>query len=141
MQAPERGTLFDPIRKKRVARTPEEEVRQAMVQYLITQAGYPATFLANEYSIIMGKLSRRCDTVVFSPQLKPLMVFEYKAPDVPISQDTIEQAFRYNSTLCVPFVCLSNGKTTYIYKVGYNGMPTVQLTHLPSYQELQATNE
>ncbi len=132
----EKAMVFDPIRKKRVALTPEEYVRQAMVHHLITWLHYPISYISNEYSITMGKLSRRCDTVVFDSTLSPLMVLEYKAPEVPITQKVIEQAFQYNSVLRVPFICLSNSIVTYVYRIGYHGDATIQLPQIPTYEEL-----
>ena len=132
-------TVFDPIRQKEVPLTPEERVRQAFVHFLIHSLGYPSSRLANEYCITMGKVQRRCDTVVFSPALKPLMVIEYKAPQVPISQEVIDQAFRYNSVLKVPYILLTNGTQSVLYKVGYDGEKTTILRHIPTFSELENT--
>lgn len=139
MNSEERPTVFDPIRQKRVTLTPEERVRQAVVHFLLTHLGYPPARLANEYTITVGKLSRRCDTVVFDETLRPLMVLEYKAPHIPLSQAVVEQAWQYNSALGVPYICLSNGKSTLIYRIGYDGLQTTQLATIPTYQELCST--
>ena len=136
MNREKRPTIFDPLRQKRVVLTPEEQVRQLFVHHLIHDRGYPSLRIANEYSIKVGKLSRRCDTVVFSSTLRPLMIIEYKAPDIPLDQSVVDQAFRYNSTLQVPFIVLYNGHHSLIYHVGYNGQATQQLNSLPSYEEL-----
>lgn len=136
-----RPTVFDSIRQKRVTLTPEERVRQAVVHFLLTRLGYPASRLANEYTITVGKLSRRCDTVVFDSQLNPLMVLEYKAPHIPITQAVIEQAWQYNSALGVPYICLSNGTTTLAYRIGYNGTPTTLLPSIPPYEELNSLTQ
>lgn len=141
MTSQDKATVFDPIRQKRVFLTPEERVRQAIVHHLIHHMDYPIARLANEYTITVGKLSRRCDTVVFDAQLNPLMVLEYKAPSVPITQAVIEQAFQYNSVLGVPYICLSNGSSTYAYKIGYNGSKSVALSRIPTYQELHVADE
>ncbi|WP_288171950.1 type I restriction enzyme HsdR N-terminal domain-containing protein, partial [Porphyromonas sp. CAG:1061] len=71
MAPTEQTMIYDPIRKKEVPLTPEERVRQAVVHLLTHQLDYPPTLIANEYTITVGKLSRRCDTVVFTPQLQP----------------------------------------------------------------------
>ena len=129
-------TVFDPIRQKRVALTPEERVRQAFVHHLIHKLNYPPSRLANEYCITIGKVQRRCDTVVFSSILQPLMVIEYKAPTISLSQAVVDQAFRYNSVLRVPYIILSNGLQSLAFHVGYDGDPTTQLDHIPTFQEL-----
>lgn len=137
MNTPDKQCIFDPIRRKTVALTPEERVRQAVVHLLVHQLQYPPLRIANEYTISVGKLTRRCDTVVFDEFLNPLMVLEYKAPHIPLTQAVVEQAFQYNSALEVPYICLSNGKQTIVYKIGYNGSPTIQLPGLPAYSHLK----
>ena len=141
MKSDQRPTVFDPIRQKRVALTPEERVRQAVVRFLLIQLGYPPSRLANEYTITVGKLSKRCDTVVFGDSLQPLMILEYKAPHIPLTINVIEQAWQYNSALGVPYVCLTNGRITLVYHVGYDGLDTTELPTLPTYQELLANSD
>lgn len=136
MAPTEQAMIFDPIRKKEVPLTPEERVRQAVVHLLIHQLGYPPALIANEYTITVGKLSRRCDTVVFTPQLQPLIILEYKAPHIPLSEKVIQQAFQYNTTLQVPYIALSNGRQTLFYKVGYQKQASIPLPGIPPYQQL-----
>lgn len=136
MAPTEQAMIFDPIRKKEVPLTPEERVRQAVVHLLIHQLGYPPALIANEYTITVGKLSRRCDTVVFTPQLQPLIILEYKAPHIPLSAKVIQQAFQYNTTLQVPYIALSNGRQTLFYKVGYQKQASIPLPGIPPYQQL-----
>lgn len=129
--------IFDPIRQKLVTATPEERVRQLFVRLLKETYGYPYELMANEYNIRMGRLSRRCDTVVFDRQLTPLVIVEYKAPYVRLTQEVVEQAFRYNSELKVPYIYITNGKQMAIYKVGYHGAPSRLLSAIPMYQNLK----
>ena len=136
MAPTEQRMIYDPIRKKEVPLTPEERVRQAVVHLLTHQLDYPPTLIANEYTITVGKLSRRCDTVFFTPQLQPLMILEYKAPHIPLSEKVIQQAFQYNTTLQVPYIALSNGRQTLLHKVGYQKQPSTPLPGIPSYQQL-----
>lgn len=136
MALTEQTMIYDPIRKKEVPLTSEERVRQAVVHLLTHQLNYPPTLIANEYTITVGKLSRRCDTVVFTPQLQPLMILEYKAPHIPLSEKVIQQAFQYNTSLQVPYIALSNGRQTLLYKVGYQKQPSTPLPGIPPYQQL-----
>jgi len=77
----EQGTvIFDILRRKYVALTPEEWVRQHFVHYLISEKKYPASLIANEASIKINSMKRRCDTVVYNNKLEPLMLIEYKSP-------------------------------------------------------------
>lgn len=131
-----RPTVYDPLRRKEVALTPEEGVRQGMVRHLIEQLHYPPELMANEVALRMGKLSRRCDTLVVSPQQQPLMILEYKAPQIRLTQQVVEQIYRYNSVLRVPVLVITNGREIYAYLVGYDGRETHQLSRLPSFSEL-----
>ncbi|MDO5036274.1 MAG: type I restriction enzyme HsdR N-terminal domain-containing protein [Porphyromonas sp.] len=132
----DREMIYDPIRESWVADAPEERVRQAVTHFLVEKLGYPRGRLGNEYTIRVGKVSRRCDTVVFDPRLRPLMVIEYKAPSVKLNDQVVTQIFNYNSVLLVPVLVITNGKNFVIFKVGYGGEKTVTLDRLPTYQEL-----
>ena len=105
--------VFDPLRRRFVALTPEEWVRQHFVHFLIHHKGYPAARMANEMAIHVGGMTRRCDTVLLNLQGQPLLVVEYKAPSVSISPATFSQVSAYNSVLRVPWVMVSNGLTHY----------------------------
>ena len=86
----EKSLIFDNLRKRYVSLTPEEWVRQHFVGYLINHKHYPAALMANEISISLNGMTRRCDTVVYNRQLEPLAIVEYKAPTVGISRKTFE---------------------------------------------------
>ncbi len=107
----ERGhkEIFDPIRRKYVALGPEELVRQNMTRYLTECKHYPLSRLANEVSITINGMNKRCDTLVYSASLSPLLIIEYKAPSIILSQEVFDQILTYNSVLQVPFLLVSNG--------------------------------
>ncbi|MDE6134366.1 MAG: type I restriction enzyme HsdR N-terminal domain-containing protein [Muribaculaceae bacterium] len=105
--------IYDRLRRKWVALTPEEWVRQSFVNYLVEVRGYPAALMANETEIRLNGLSRRCDTVVFDRRLRPRMVVEYKAPSVAVSQKVFDQIARYNMVLEAPVLVVSNGLRHY----------------------------
>ena len=84
--------IFDPLRKRYVSLTPEEWVRQHFVMFLINYRNYPSALIANETSISLNGMSRRCDSVVFRSSLEPLVIMEYKAPHVTITKKTFMQA-------------------------------------------------
>lgn len=104
-----RSYVFDRLRKRYVRLTPEEEVRQSFVSFLIEYKGYPEGLLANEVCIEWGGLTRRCDTVLYDQQLEALMVMEFKAPLVRITQGTFDQIARYTLSLPAPLLIISNG--------------------------------
>lgn len=128
--------VFDILRKKYVALTPEEWVRQHFIHYLISHRGYPSGLLANEVSIKLNSTSRRCDTVLYSPSLSPRMIVEYKAPDVNISQQVFNQITRYNIVLKVDYLIVTNGITHYCCKVDYNSGRCTFLPSVPLYTDL-----
>ena len=89
--------IFDILRRKFVALTPEEWVRQNFVHYLIEHKGYSQTLMANEVSLTLNGMTRRCDTVLYTQEgLRPRMIIEYKRPDVEITQRVFNQICRYN---------------------------------------------
>lgn len=106
--------IFDEFRKKQLRLTPEEWVRQHLLHYLTGQLGYPRARLAIEKSILMNKMSRRYDAVIFDDSgQKPLLLIECKAPDIAINQAVFDQAARYNQVLEVQYFLLSNGISHY----------------------------
>lgn len=126
--------VFDPLRKKWVAVTPEEEVRQTFVSYLISHLGYPASLMANEYSLKLNNTARRCDTVVFTRDLKPLMIVEYKRPGVAVTSDVFDQIARYNSVLGARWLVVSNGLHHYCCRFTGDGYSFV--SSIPTYPQL-----
>ncbi len=105
--------VYDCLRGKSVALTPEEYVRQHFVNYLITVKGYRQSLMANEVSLRLNGTARRCDTIVYTRDLRPLVVIEYKAPDITINQKVFDQIARYNSVIHAPWLIVSNGISHY----------------------------
>jgi len=100
--------VFDPIRKKWVAFTEEEKVRQFFILQLINELKIPASLISVERKISVNGLSKRYDIVVYK-DAKPWMVVECKAPDVPLTQEVLDQAGRYNQTLNAEIIGVTNG--------------------------------
>ncbi|MBR4837588.1 MAG: type I restriction enzyme HsdR N-terminal domain-containing protein [Bacteroidales bacterium] len=109
--------VFDPLRKQYVALTPEEQVRQKMLNYLVETRKVAAGLVAVEYSIKVNNLPKRCDIVVFNNLGEPQMIVECKAESVPITEKVLDQAIRYFSGLKVKYLTLTNGKTMFCYKI------------------------
>ena len=104
--------IFDEIRKQWVNLSPEEWVRQNILQYLIHVKKYPASLMAVEKEIRLGELKKRCDIIVYKDNL-PWMIVECKEMNVPITDRVIEQVLRYNQVLRVNYLILTNGTDTY----------------------------
>ena len=91
-----KAAIYDALRRKFVALTPEEWVRQHFVNFLTAHKGYPAAFMANEVELHVGKKRLRCDSVLYDTALRPRMIIEYKAPTVQITQSVFDQIAAYN---------------------------------------------
>ncbi|MDY3089948.1 MAG: type I restriction enzyme HsdR N-terminal domain-containing protein [Porphyromonas sp.] len=128
--------IWDDLRRKMVRLTPEEWVRQHVVHYLLDKLGYPAELLMNEVGLQVGDTRKRVDTILYDKQLKPLMLLEYKAPEVSLSQRVLEQALRYNMALRVPYLVLSNGLQHVAYRIDYLKQEFQTLNVIPPYSEL-----
>ena len=130
-------TVFDRLRKKYVALTPEEWVRQNFVEYLINQKGFPAGLMANEIAITLNGTKRRCDTVVMNRFGQPMAIVEYKAPHVSISQTVFDQIVRYNMVLKVKCLIVSNGMQHYCCLIDYAGKASYSfIPDVPDYEWL-----
>jgi hypothetical protein len=131
-----RTEIFDQIRKIYVCLTPEEWVRQHFINYLLTDRQVPAGLLAVEKQIKVNRLSKRCDIVVHDPNGKPALVVECKAPKIRISQETYNQAIRYNLSLNIRYMVLTNGLNHFCFKLDYENQSHVQMDHIPSFREI-----
>lgn len=132
----DKTVIWDPVRKQWTALTPEEHVRQAFVSYLINGKGYPASHIANERTISLNTMSRRCDTVVYDKAGTPKVIVEYKRPTVTITQKVFDQIARYNLVLHVDYLIVSNGLKHYCVKMDYAAGRYSFLRDIPSYAEL-----
>jgi type I site-specific restriction endonuclease len=136
--------VFDPIRKKEVPLTPEEKVRQWFIRILLDQAKVPQTMMRVEAGMKFGqeigsvggtsRKTYRADILVYDRSLKPLLVVECKREDVPITEEVLLQALRYNAVLGVRFLVLTNGQRTVICSLGKDGATYLQA--LPSWEEM-----
>ena len=125
--------IFDRIRRKNVALTPEEWVRQHFVNYLTAEKNYPKERIANEVTVTLNGMSRRCDTVVYNQFLEPIAIVEFKAPTVPITQDVFEQIARYNICLRVGILIVTNGMEHYCCRIDYENATCSFLKEIPEY--------
>lgn len=105
--------VFDVIRKKWLLLTPEEWVRQNMMQYLLIEKKYPASLMSVEKEIKLGELKKRCDVVVYNRGSLPWMIIECKEMNIPLSQKAIEQVLRYHITLPATYLIITNGSYTF----------------------------
>ena len=122
IQNSEKGNqIFDSIRKKFVAHTPEEWVRQNFIQYLITEKRYPCSLIAVETGLKYNRLKKRSDITVYDKSGKIWMIIECKSPEIKLSQDTFNQAAIYNVSgkSKTKFLAITNGLKHYCCKMNY----------------------
>ena len=93
--------------------TPEELVRQNFIQYLVSFRNYPGSYIALEKKIRLGELTNRFDILVYDKMHKPWMIVECKGRDIELTESVLHQALRYNISVPVPFIVITNGHFTY----------------------------
>ena len=131
-----RRMIYDFLRRRFVALTPEEWVRQHFVHYLIEHKGYPAALMANEMSLCIGNKKLRADSVLYNRHLQPRMIMEYKAPTVEITQKVFEQIAAYNLLLHVDYLVVSNGLQHYCCRIDYDKRTYNFLQDIPTYESI-----
>ncbi len=134
------GVLFDPIRGREVPATPEEQVRQAVIRWLLEAVGVPARLMGVEFSLAAIKPGdfRRMDIVAWQPgtgQLSPWLLVECKAPGIPVDDAVALQAAHYLARVPCLYVMLTNGADSrYLEKAGdgYRLMDTLPKFVIPA---------
>lgn len=127
--------IYDSVRKRFVALTPEEWVRQNLLRLMAEVFDYPLSLLAVERKVLVNGIAQRADVVVYNSSGKPCLIAECKASSVKITEDTFLQAARYNLQLQVPFFVLTNGLEHYCLQ--WNGAAFDFLDGLPSRLDLE----
>lgn len=129
-------TILDILRRKYVALTPEEWVRQHFVHYLIEHKNYPVSLLANEVKLQVGDKTLRADSVLYDKCLRPRMIVEYKAPSIKLTQKVFDQISVYNMILKVDYLIVSNGMESYCCKMDYEHQSYAFLQDIPDYHNI-----
>lgn len=126
--------IFDNIRKKYVAMTEEEIVRQHFIAFLIEKLSIPMGNIGIEQGLKVAKLDKRTDIVVYDRQGTASLIVECKAPHVEITQTVFDQIARYNLTLKVKFLVVTNGKKTYCCKINYENQSYDFIANVPNWE-------
>lgn len=125
--------IFDEIRKKFIILTPEEWVRQNVVQYLLQEKKYPKSLINVEKLLRINGLVKRYDVVVFNNDGSIFILVECKAPEIKISQTTFDQIARYNMTLQSEYLMVTNGLNHYFCQMDFENERYAFLRELPDY--------
>lgn len=123
--------IWDAFRRKYVLLTPEEWVRQNLLQSLKQSYQFPAGLIAVEKELKINNLKKRYDAVVFDRERRPWMLIECKAPHIALNSDTLLQTLNYYSKLQCPYVLISNGHDTFIAAI--NSGSFTWLDSVPTY--------
>ena len=137
--------VWDPLRKKLVALTPEEKVRQWFIGVLRDSAQIPVHMMMSEVALKFGDKSYRADILVYGRDTAPLMVVECKREDIQLDREVLEQALRYNLALGVKYIIITNGRKTFGFKKvdtagqpGHeNEAPFEQMNSFPTWEEMR----
>jgi len=108
--------IFCLIRKIWLVLTEEEWVRQCFVQYLVEFMHYPISLIAVEKELVLNGLKKRFDILVYNGDVKPWMLIECKAPEVDLDETVLHQVLRYQMSIPVPYLVITNGEQTYGWK-------------------------
>jgi len=136
-RADEQLFVYDELRKKHLVLTPEEWVRQHWIQHLIQAKGFPKTLIQSEGGLKLNTLQKRTDIVVFNRSGQRLLIAEFKAPSIPITQAVFEQIARYNMVHKVPYLMVSNGLSHYYCQINHVQGSYLFLEDLPAYADMQ----
>lgn len=125
--------IFDEIRKKFLVLTPEEWVRQHLIQFLIQKKKYPRSLIKLEGGLKLNSLQKRSDILLFNKYGEKIMLVECKAPSVKVSQDTFDQVARYNFIHRVKYIVVSNGLHHFCTEIDFEKGSYRFLEEIPEY--------
>ena len=131
--------IFDEFRKKYLYLTPEEWVRQNFLHFLVNEYQYPKSLIEIEKGLSLNKLQKRADALVYNTSGKPVLLLEFKAPHIKLSQNVMEQIARYNLHFKVPYLIVSNGMEHLYFHINFNTQTVTPLQEIPNFNEINST--
>ena len=127
-------SIFDEIRKKFIILTPEEWIRQHVIQFLLQDKNYPKSYINVEKLIKVNDLSKRYDVIVYQTNGEIYLLIECKSSDVKIDQNTFDQIARYNLTLKAKYLMVTNGLNHYFCQMDFENEKYIFLKELPNFE-------
>ena len=132
----EKQEVYDSVRKKFVALTPEEWVRQHFIHYLADHRNVPRSLIAVEASLRYHRLKKRSDIVVYGKDGAPCLIVECKGPEVMVTQAVFDQVAMYNMALKVPFLAVTNGMVHFACYIDHGSGKIIFLKEIPVYEQM-----
>ncbi len=132
--------VFDEFRKKFIALTPEEWVRQQFLHFLVREKGYPPGLIAVEKGFRLNRMQKRFDAVVYANNGSPLMLLEFKSPEIKLDQHVFDQIAAYNLKMKVDYLLVSNGLQHYCCKIDHQLNSYRFLDKIPDYPEISTVS-
>lgn len=129
-------TIWDPLRKKEVALTPEERVRQWFIGFLTTELNVPLHLMMSEVAFNFGEKRFRADILIYGRNASPLAIVECKRPEVRIDSEVARQVIRYNMSLNIRYIFITNGNSSFVFARSADSLVFTPLTSAPSYDEM-----
>ena len=126
--------IWDPLRRKSVRNTPEEQVRQWFISVLHEGMGVPEHMMGSEVALKHGAKEYRADIIVYNRSASPVMIVECKRPEVVLDQEVVDQALRYNNELNVKYIAITSGVKTFIFERTADGWQFMQKA--PQWEEM-----
>ncbi|MFD2597622.1 type I restriction enzyme HsdR N-terminal domain-containing protein [Sphingobacterium corticis] len=133
-QSDQQTYVFDVLRKKKLLLTPEEWVRQHWIHYLHNEKGYPKSLMKTEGGLVLNTMQKRSDLLVYDSFGSKILLAEFKAPTVKISEKTFSQIANYNKVHKIPLLLVSNGIEHYYCRIDFQREDFTFLEDLPSFQ-------
>ncbi len=131
-----KGYIFDLLRRKYVRLSPEEWVRQHIVNLLLTHYAYPKALIRSEGGLVLNQTMKRTDVMVYDRKGQPFLIVECKAPHIALSQAVFDQITRYNHVHRAPYVVVSNGLTHYCCGIDHDTAQVRFLDDFPAYESI-----
>ncbi|MCS6967507.1 MAG: type I restriction enzyme HsdR N-terminal domain-containing protein [Bernardetiaceae bacterium] len=112
--------VFDICRRRWVRLTPEEEVRQRWLHYLINHLFISKALVKVEQCLANAL---RADIVVYKGEaLTPYLILECKSPTVVIGEADLQQLLCYQRYISAHALAISNGMEHFFFERNTSGM-------------------
>jgi type I site-specific restriction-modification system R (restriction) subunit len=130
--------IFDEIRRRFVLLTPEEWVRQHIINFLVQVKNFPRNLISIEKGFNQNRNRQRYDLLIFNNLGNPMMIVECKAPGVEINQQVFDQAGRYNNRHKANYMLITNGVKHYCCMINLENRQYAFLNDVPDYSTMMA---